>query len=345
MRNIEMTHLKHVTIITVALVHFFLSSIFDSASLASQNKTPDETQIIALILEEGKKEINKRNHKALKQIRDFAYQKLRGYAQKDKEFAKELIFDIPENLDKDAIQYIATEHVGIEPFGDGDFLLTVSTAADVPSKQDELYFFLIHNKKSNWIPIQFDLSAIEEGKPRSFSGREFKYKSPLLTVREVIPAVSCRVNTFILQDGFFKLLSIPTRFLKETFHEDLEKGLEPDNDDYWEDDITYVNAELIEHAKSCGPKNATIKDDMKLWKTIYFARFPQVYFHGSAVLHTKKKSYVVKGDMVCATEIKGSWIFAYYCNPKNRKTTSGWVKMDELVSPSQEYRDILQLLR
>src|SRR3990167_5969886 len=104
----EATKIKHVPGAT-CLVPFkyhlrmiLLSLIFYSPCHAFQSKVPDEAQIIEYILDEGKKKENQRNKSVLMLIRDFAYQKLRDYAKKDKEFAKELIFYIPEDLD---IQY------------------------------------------------------------------------------------------------------------------------------------------------------------------------------------------------------------------------------------------------
>lgn len=102
-------------------------------------------------------------------------------------------------------------------------------------------------------------------------------------------------------------------------------------EDYGKYEITYTNPEIIKLSKSCRPKDASTKDEMKLWETIYFPKEPQVYFYENADESTKKNSYVVKGDILCGTKIKGEWVFAHYRNPKSSKITSDWVKKTELT--------------
>ncbi|MBL8677148.1 MAG: hypothetical protein JNJ47_07005 [Alphaproteobacteria bacterium] len=203
---------------------------------ASLNKVSEESQIIKSVLIESKKEKNQRDTRALTLIRDFSHQKLKSYAKKDEIFAKELMFgrDEDENIPEDAVDII--------PLENGYLLLTVSTI-DIGPKQNELYFFLIQNGRSDWVPLQFDLTKKEKGyKPWSLMCYKVKYEAPFLKINSRGTPESCAecgdTDIFLFKDDSFKLFRTLRTFIDlEKQFEDLNKGLDADSLDYIKEEI------------------------------------------------------------------------------------------------------------
>lgn len=214
-----------------------LSFFFFNICHASLNKIPEESEIIQSILIENQKEKSRRDSSALILIKDFAYQKLKDYAKKDEAFAKELMFgtDEDENVSKDDVDIIRLEN--------GYLLLTVS-AIDIGPKQNELYFFLIHNGKGDWIPLQFDFTKKEKGyKPWSLMCYKVKYEVPFLKIYSLTGSSSCGQNCsdtdiFLFKDGSFKLVRTLRTFIeKERLYKDLDKGLDANYLDYTKEEV------------------------------------------------------------------------------------------------------------
>jgi hypothetical protein len=213
-----------------------LSFFFFSICHASLNKAPEESQIIESILVESIKEKSWRDSSALILIRNFAYQKLKDYAKKDEAFAKELMFgtDEDKNVPEDAVDII--------PLEKGYLLLTVS-AIDIGPKQSELYFFLIQNGKSNWIPLQFDLTKKEKGyKPWSLMCNEVAYEARFLKIHSRGAPESCAecgdTDVSLFKNGSFKLIHTLRTFIeKERLYKDLDKGLDADYLDYIKEEV------------------------------------------------------------------------------------------------------------
>lgn len=318
----------------------FLNVLFCWDCLASPNKVLDESQVITFILEQGKKEENTYNPLILRQIRDFAYQKLRDYAKKDKEFAENLFFDEDEDLIQEDPQSESIDHVGIESFGDGDFLLTVSTI-DIGPKADQLYFFLIHNKKSDWIPIQFDRHAAGEGKSRSLICAGIEYGAPLLKIHSRGTPESCGEcgarDLFLFKNSSFELIrSVNYSVDLEMLFKADAAGLNSDYLNYMREDIDYTDKDILQLYQSCGPKGIPLIDESELWKAIYFVKSPKVYFYETPDETTKKPAYVVTSDALYISEIQGTWGFAHYRNPKSAQITRGWVKMEGVTRIKEE---------
>lgn len=214
-----------------------LSFFFFNICHASLNKVPEESQIMESILVEGIKEKSWRDLSTLILIKDFTYQKLKDYAKKNEVFAKELMFgtDEGENVSKDDVDIIRLEN--------GYLLLTVS-AIDIGPKQNELYFFLIHNGKSDWIPLQFDFTKKEKGyKPWSLMCDKVEYEAPFLKIHSRGTPESCAecgdTDVFLSQDGSFKLVRTLRAFIdKERLYKDLDKGLDGDY-------LNYIKEEVI----------------------------------------------------------------------------------------------------
>lgn len=213
-----------------------LSFFFFNICHASLNKVPEESQIMESILVESQKEKSWRDLSALILIKDFTYQKLKDYAKKNEAFAKELMFgtDEDKNVPEDAVDIIRLEN--------GYVLLTVS-AIDIGPKQNELYFFLIQNGESDWIPLQFDFTKKEKGdKPWSLMCDEVAYESPFLKIHSRGMPESCAecgdTDVFLSQDGSFKLVRTLRAFIdKERLYEDLDKGLDADYLEYIKEEV------------------------------------------------------------------------------------------------------------
>ncbi|MBX9786611.1 MAG: hypothetical protein K2Y08_04675 [Alphaproteobacteria bacterium] len=191
------------------------------------------------ILVESQKEKSWRNSSALILIRDFAYQKLKDYAKKNESLAKELMFGTDED------ENVSKEDVDIIRFENGYLLLTVS-AIDIGPKQNELYFFLIQNGRSDWIPLQFDLTKKEKGyKPWSLVCYKVKYEIPFLKIyaRNGAVAESCGescsdIDVFLFKDASFKLVRTLRTFIDmERLDKDFNKGLDPDYLDYIKEEV------------------------------------------------------------------------------------------------------------
>lgn len=222
--------------IRMALFLSLLNAVFFNICHASLNKVPEESQIIESILVESKKEKDQRGSTALILIKDFAYQKLKDYAKKNEAFAKELMFgtDEDKNVPEDAVDIISLEN--------GYLLLTVSTI-DIGPKQSELYFFLIQNGRSDWIPLQFDLTKKEKGYNRwSLMCADIAYEAPFLRIHSRGAPECCAecgdTDVFLFKNGSFKLVRTLSTFIdmKRQF-EDLNKGLDGDYLNYIEEEV------------------------------------------------------------------------------------------------------------
>lgn len=338
--NLSINHQLKCSLRAVILV-FLLNSVFSILCQASSNKIPDESQIIENILEESKKAENRRNPSVLRLIRDFTYQKLKDYAEKDKEFGIDLSFETDEEQIQSSLPK-STDHVGIISLGEGYLLLTVSTC-DIGSEESELYFFLIQNNKSDWIPIQFDFYDEEKGKKsRSRICDTVEYNTPLLKIHSRGAPESCAecgtTDLFLFKDSSFKLvLSVLTDIQPIGLDE-----AETAPHFTYTHESTYSDKDIIEPCKS----NAIPLNEQDLWKNIYFAKVRRVYFHETADETTKKKAYIVNGDAVCASEIHDFWIFATYYNPKSSTRTSGWIRKEDLTNldQSREFIELMNLL-
>ena len=60
---------------------------------------------------------------------------------------------------------------------------------------------------------------------------------------------------------------------------------------------------------------------------IRFVTSPKAFFYTDTLNDEKSKSYVIKNDFLYITEIQGEWAF---CTFSGKKTTSGWIKLEEL---------------
>lgn len=223
-------------LIRVGFLLSLLSVLFFNICHADLNKTPGESEIIQSILIESQKEKSRRDLSALILIKDFVYQKLKDYAKKNKAFAKELMFgtDEDKNIPEDAVDIIRLEN--------GYLLLTVS-AIDIGPKQNELYFFLIQNGKSDRVPLQFDLTRKEMGyKPWSLVCDEVAYETPFLKIHSRGAPESCAecgdTDIFLFKDDSFKLVRTLRTFIeKERLYKDLDKGIDADYLDYIKEEV------------------------------------------------------------------------------------------------------------
>lgn len=236
----QKTSIFNVVLVRRGLLFSLLSVIFFfNICHASLNKVSEERQIIKSILVESQKEKSQRDSTALNLIKDFAYQKLKDYAKKDEAFAKELMFGTDEYY-KD----IPEDPVDIIPLENGYLLLTVSVI-DIGPRQNELYFFLIQNNKSDWIPLQFDLTKKEKGyKPWSLMCADIVYEAPFLRIHSRGTPECCAecgdTDVFLFKNGSFKFVRTLSTFIeKERLYKDLDKGLSADYLDYIKEEVVY----------------------------------------------------------------------------------------------------------
>ena len=61
----------------------------------------------------------------------------------------------------------------------------------------------------------------------------------------------------------------------------------------------------------------------KNWKEIRYIDCNKAYFYGAKKENTKKKSFVIKGDIVYIDKIENNWI---HCQFLGKKITEGWLK-------------------
>lgn len=60
------------------------------------------------------------------------------------------------------------------------------------------------------------------------------------------------------------------------------------------------------------------------WIEIRYINSAQSYFYSDKIDRSKKRAYLVKGDIVYIDMIDGNWIHCLY---KGKKTTKGWMKL------------------
>ncbi len=62
---------------------------------------------------------------------------------------------------------------------------------------------------------------------------------------------------------------------------------------------------------------------IKNWKEIRYIDCNKAYFYGDKKENTKKKSFLIKGDVVYIDKIENNWI---HCQFHGKKITEGWLK-------------------
>ena len=63
------------------------------------------------------------------------------------------------------------------------------------------------------------------------------------------------------------------------------------------------------------------------WIEINYINTEKAYFHNDKNLESKRKAYVVKGDIVYIDKIEGEWV---HCKYIGNATTEGWIKKGDL---------------
>lgn len=63
------------------------------------------------------------------------------------------------------------------------------------------------------------------------------------------------------------------------------------------------------------------------WIEIKYINREKVYFYNDKNLETKRKAYVVRGDIVYIDKIEGEWI---HCKYIGKTTTEGWIKKENI---------------
>ena len=63
------------------------------------------------------------------------------------------------------------------------------------------------------------------------------------------------------------------------------------------------------------------------WKEIRFVNIDKSYFYNEAKEETKRKSYLIKGDIFYIEKIQGDWVLGAFIG---KKTTKGWLKKSTL---------------
>ncbi len=59
------------------------------------------------------------------------------------------------------------------------------------------------------------------------------------------------------------------------------------------------------------------------WKEIRFVNIVKSYFYNDSKEETKRKSYLIKGDIFYIEKIQGDWVFGAFMG---KKITKGWIK-------------------
>jgi len=68
-------------------------------------------------------------------------------------------------------------------------------------------------------------------------------------------------------------------------------------------------------------------DESKQWIQVRYAIRDRVYFYSEKKESSKNKSYILKGNIVYIEKIDQDWA---YCSYFGKRTTKGWIKVNEL---------------
>ena len=63
------------------------------------------------------------------------------------------------------------------------------------------------------------------------------------------------------------------------------------------------------------------------WKAVKYVKTDKAYFHNEKSDEARKKTYVVKNDIVYVEKIEGDWMFCAYIG---KSTAKGWIKKSKL---------------
>ena len=74
------------------------------------------------------------------------------------------------------------------------------------------------------------------------------------------------------------------------------------------------------------PVNFEIQKEEK-WIEIRYINTPKAYFYSNKKESTKKKAYLIKGDVIYIDAVVGNWAHCLYYG---KKTSEGWMKLNQL---------------
>jgi|GEM_PF-2973538 len=96
----------------------------------------------------------------------------------------------------------------------------------------------------------------------------------------------------------------------------------------WVDDMIGGCWNVIDNLHGEEKEGASFSIDKKEnWKAVYLVESAKAYFYDEKSDASKRKSYVVKKDIVYATEIDGDWAKCNFYGSKS--TTTGWMKVSD----------------
>jgi hypothetical protein len=276
---------------------------------SSVGASPDEKQVLKLITEEAKKPEDKRDSSHLKTIADFLFQKAKAFAVKNEDV---LIDEQPD--------YVPT--VGLWLL-DKDTIL-VSLATLMHAYQASGCLFFISPGKPNWTPLKL-------ARGYSVITTYMGYEAPLLHIYARSAGFYYGFgikDDYLFQNGTFKLI----RSIETSATKDIPEDIKEDTllEKYTQTTLHDIDPGISKLYTTCAEKGSPGLDHLQSWEKVRFVKGDKAYFHEKPDTATQKGTYIIKGDAIFVSEIKGDWVLAQYLNPKTKKTLQGYIKSEDL---------------
>jgi hypothetical protein len=317
-------------LVKIALAAFYFAFSFSALSAANMIRADD--QMIRIIFQEAKKDKWDDAHR--KQITKLALKKAKDMAASNPDIAKDIMF---EEGGEEAERKVDISLISLD---DNNILLTLSTC--LHAYQTSGCLFLINKNKADWTLLNFLAFDGDKMIPLySCIIDNISYDTPELSLNTRGAGYYAGVKTsvsYVFRDGAFQYIRCHDSRLDEKKLEGVNtRGEDFDYGEYMKGKVVSWNKDIGNLFQKFTSKDSNDLKNNKNWQNIYFVKISKAYFHEQPDDKAKQASYLISGDAVYVSEKKGNWVFANYLDSKTQKTSSGWIRLEDVTYLWEDY--------
>ncbi len=332
-----MNRLRNPLVLT-ALAAFILA--LNGSDVMATNQTKDDRSIVNYLFEESNKP-EEYSQEHLNQIAAFAYEKALNYAKHNKQFAKdEQLPSLKEWLEEVEERY-SIVNIGLEgavsliKLDNNHVLVYLQTTFPAVGYAQGGILFLINKTKPDWTPLQLDHWE-DDKKIRSYSVNNLNYEPPKFSTfmrngegGYYSPGIE---DQYLFNNGSIKHIrsfhTIHDERLSEGNEEEVLMDLIAKGE--LSDKVYYVDEHVAKMYNQFSGKDPEDLNKRENWNNIYCIKANRAYFHNQPNDTKRNDLFVIRGDVIYISEIKGAWGMAHYLD-LNNKATYGWIRLRDVM--------------